>query len=443
MTDLLSNITNIKTDLDVTSKGDKTCGMDSEMTNFAKIFDATIKNKPQSMPINNNETVNKVTDAISNLNIALENTTKEVAQELALGEFSFVDLSASLANTLESFDSNTEDESEKISFDIKPDITDGNANYEESLSIADNDTTTNKHKEDSKTNNFNNSFTSCELTPLIQKNNNETLSNDGIADSSTNEILSDNELYAIDFVQDDNLQNMGQSEIGVKISTSINNLDLEEENGLSLDERLVKDLNIESLDTDVNNDSNNDSANLLMSQTPQELATKVMIASNSEFDINLETILQTKETASTTNSFESAPSKILAQISKQIEGLVSNNRVNIVLNPESLGKVSIQLIKTGEGLTAEFTASSNEARDLIMKDVQGLKESLVSHGINVNNISVKLNSTQESSYNSDWTEQEGSRGGNKNSQQNNKENREKKEFEQMLTQEQFDENGKV
>ena len=77
----------------------------------------------------------------------------------------------------------------------------------------------------------------------------------------------------------------------------------------------------------------------------------------------------------------------------------------------------------------------------IMKGLDGLKDTLVSHGVSVDNVTVKLNDTQESEYNTDWTEQEGSRGGNKE-QNPQREQRDKEQFEKMMS---FieNENGKV
>ena len=109
---------------------------------------------------------------------------------------------------------------------------------------------------------------------------------------------------------------------------------------------------------------------------------------------------------------------------------VKTAKVNIILNPASLGKVALQIANTSEGLSAQFTVATQEARDLIMKGLDSLKESLLSQGVNVDNVSVKLNDTQKSEYNQDWTEQEGSKGGNKHY----KEHRQKEEqnFEQLM-----------
>ena len=78
-----------------------------------------------------------------------------------------------------------------------------------------------------------------------------------------------------------------------------------------------------------------------------------------------------------------------------------------------------------------------------MKGLDGLKETLLAHGVNVDNVTVKLNEAQDSEYNSDWTEQEGSRGGNKEQNQS-RQNKEQEDFEQMMSFEKDSiENGNV
>ena len=106
-------------------------------------------------------------------------------------------------------------------------------------------------------------------------------------------------------------------------------------------------------------------------------------------------------------------------------------------------RLNIQLFASKEGLTAQFTVTTQEARDLLMKGLDGLKESLISQGIGVDNITVKVADSHKSEYNQDWTEQEGSRGGNKKQEQSNKEEKEKGLFEKTLAQTTEEENGNV
>ena len=210
----------------------------------------------------------------------------------------------------------------------------------------------------------------------------------------------------------------------------------------TLDENILNELNIESIEAET---ASAGGESLLNGQSAEEQGLKAMLSQEAEsFDIKIEKAINTQNSqASQIRHTEMTPSRILEQISRQLENMQTNSKVNIVLNPESLGRVNVQLLSTKSGLVAQFTASTAEARDLLMKGLDGLKDSLLSHGVAVDNVAVKLNETQESEYNADWTEQEGSRGGNKGQGQPNREEKEKGLFETMFTQAFNDENGNV
>lgn len=229
-----------------------------------------------------------------------------------------------------------------------------------------------------------------------------------------------------------------ESSMSVKTDGSVQD-DLEN----ILEEDILKELNIESIKAEV--DASGQEDFLMNSQTPQEQAVKAMLSAEVEtFDLNIDKTMSTQQNqAVQIKPVDVNPSKILDQITKQMESLQNNSKVSIVLNPESLGKVTIQLIKTGEGLSAQFTVANQEVRDMLMKGLDGLKETLTAQGVGVDNVSVKMNETQKSEYNADWTEQEDSRGGNKEQGRSNKEEKEKGLFEQMMAQTLEDENGNV
>ena len=206
-----------------------------------------------------------------------------------------------------------------------------------------------------------------------------------------------------------------------------------------VDEDKLRELNVESVETET--PDNGENSDLMKNQTPEEQGVKALLNSHTDFsDVKLDAKSEVSaQTTKPVNSGNVTPSKIIEQISKQLENLNTGSKVNIVLNPESLGKVSVQLINTNEGLSAQFTVASQDARNLIMKGLDGLKDTLASNGVSVDNVTVKLNETQESKYNADWTEQEGSRGGNKE-QGSRRGQKEEKEFEQMMSFAQEEEN---
>lgn len=211
---------------------------------------------------------------------------------------------------------------------------------------------------------------------------------------------------------------------------------------LQLDENILKELKIESIQAD-SSSTNGDS--LMQNQAPEEYAIKAMINQDAEtFEVKVEPAQQLQNNQNVqTKTTDINPSRIIDQISKHLESLQNNSKVNIVLNPESLGKVNIQLLTTKEGLAAQFTVTTQEARDLLMKGLDGLKESLTAQGVGVDQVSVKLADSQKSEYKQDWTEQEGSRGGNKGQEQQNKEEKQKGLFEKMMANVLEDENGNV
>ena len=211
----------------------------------------------------------------------------------------------------------------------------------------------------------------------------------------------------------------------------------EETDGKSLeelvDEDTLRELNIESVEADTSS-GEEESADLMQNQTAEEQGVKAMLHADADFGevkAEVQSNVSTQAPKSTGNS-DVTPSKIIDQISKQMENMNTGSRVNIVLNPESLGKVSVQLINTKEGLSAQFTVATQDAKNLIMKGLDGLKDTLLTQGVNVDNVTVKLNETQESEYNADWTEQEGSRGGNKE-QGSRRGRKEKEQFEEMMS----------
>lgn len=221
---------------------------------------------------------------------------------------------------------------------------------------------------------------------------------------------------------------------------------IEESEGKTLeelvDEDTLRELNIESVETDTSS-GEEESSDLMQNQTAEEQGIKASLhqadANFGELKTDSTQSNVSLQAAKPTGNSDVTPSKIIDQISKQMENMNTGSKVNIVLNPESLGKVSVQLINTKEGLSAQFTVATQEARNLIMKGLDGLKDTLLAQGVNVDNVTVKLSETQESEYNADWTEQEGSRGGNKE-QGSRKGQKEKERFEEMMSFAQNEEN---
>ena len=65
-------------------------------------------------------------------------------------------------------------------------------------------------------------------------------------------------------------------------------------------------------------------------------------------------------------------------------------KITIGLTPESLGKLNIEISKGQNGISAQIIADNPQAKEILDKNLDGLKSVLQSQGVNVNNVNVKV-----------------------------------------------------
>ena len=92
---------------------------------------------------------------------------------------------------------------------------------------------------------------------------------------------------------------------------------------------------------------------------------------------------------------------ILNQIANKLENLNdSQSKVNIVLRPENLGRLQLEIVSDKNGtISANLTATNEDVKQLLEKSINELKNALNSQGVNVNNINVKVENTNQASNN--------------------------------------------
>ena len=256
---------------------------------------------------------------------------------------------------------------------------------------------------------------------VVSEKNTETTNEDSVSLLKTNDKDLNNTNL---FKQFDNTSSKDITQTLTKESPEIKT-ELPKSNKV-LDEKFVKELNVQVVEAE--NENGASSNNLMQQQTPQEQVTKIMIQGDVKFDKLQFEALKTMEVKPT----EITANKIIEQITKQLDGMYNNSKLNIVLNPGTLGKVNLHIINSKDGLLAQFTVTTQDAKEILMKGLSGLKESLLSQGISVDNVSVRLEESNDSENNSDWTEQEGSRGGNKQQGSRKNQKEQEKPFEQMM-----------
>lgn len=230
-------------------------------------------------------------------------------------------------------------------------------------------------------------------------------------DSTMEENNSSSDENAQDETQDDNVKAEDKSELKKNFFTS------------SVSE------DVESVDTQA--DTNN-------MQTVEAVSVHKVHSQQSTMTVGVKT------TASASNSVNISKEDVLAQIHSKLQMMnsTSNAKLTMVLNPESLGKVSIQLMNTKDGLTAELQVASQTVKDILDSNLSNLKDTLSAQGVQVNDMSVKV-SQSENNADMDYTEQEGN-GGNKQEQDKRHQEQEKeKEFEKMFSKFQNDEEQEI
>lgn len=153
-----------------------------------------------------------------------------------------------------------------------------------------------------------------------------------------------------------------------------------------------------------NSNSGNSNGSTNMQQgTAGELAAKLSVdaaptnTSGAEAFVNkLDAQLSAKGASATARTTTLNRSDIMSQVNAKFEELQKsgNNKVSIILQPENLGKVSVEIMNSKDGIVAKMTTDSQQVKELFDKNVEALKSNLSSQGVNVNNIKVEC--SQES-----------------------------------------------
>lgn len=90
-------------------------------------------------------------------------------------------------------------------------------------------------------------------------------------------------------------------------------------------------------------------------------------------------------------------SDIMNQINAKFSELQNgtNSKVTIVLRPENLGRIHLEIVNSSEGITARMATENQQVKDLLDKNMDALRASLNNQGVNVNTLRVE-NTSQSS-----------------------------------------------
>lgn len=96
---------------------------------------------------------------------------------------------------------------------------------------------------------------------------------------------------------------------------------------------------------------------------------------------------------------EISKNDILAQVHTKLTEAKNegSTRITIILKPENLGKISLELINGKNGLLAKMTAENMQVKELLEKNLDGLKTSLGAQGVQINDVNVKVENIEKQS----------------------------------------------
>lgn len=210
------------------------------------------------------------------------------------------------------------------------------------------------------------------------------------------------------------------TELNQNVKNATSNSSLTQEVLDTLDAKVVAVSTTNSSTADSGSDpsKHQGSKGLLTHQNAQEQAIKLELQSNDSPVVSSPVLTATTDTtlqgslgdatalSGTTQAQNSAPvskelsqSDIMSQIDKQLNLKApqsgENTKVSIILRPENLGKIELELVNTKEGLTAKMTTDNAQVKELLDKSLENLRDTLGAQGVSVNNVSVKISESQK------------------------------------------------
>ncbi len=158
---------------------------------------------------------------------------------------------------------------------------------------------------------------------------------------------------------------------------------------------------------------------------------------------NVAQMIKTTQAAQNSVLNQLENSDLMNQIGDKLTQLKDNNgqKLTMVLRPNDLGRLSIELTSNNLGLTTNILAQNEDVRQYIEKNIHTLRQQLTDAGISVNNIQIKT-AGQEGSTNyhgNQGFEQNNNNGhGGQNNSSNNSEQNEKQKQETLLAMSNYD-----
>lgn len=139
-------------------------------------------------------------------------------------------------------------------------------------------------------------------------------------------------------------------------------------------------------------------------------------------------------------NFELEQNNVLGQITDKIQQMKdgSGQKMTLVLRPNDLGRLSIELSTNHLGLTTNILAQNEDVRNYIERNIDALRQQLSEAGVNVNAIQIKTagqesTSTYEGNHSFNQQQEQNNPQQNQNTKQDTQQQKSKQEYIESLS----------
>ena len=238
------------------------------------------------------------------------------------------------------------------------------------------------------------------------------------------EVQTNKENKTKETLNDKNSNTINTSQSSVNVSSQVKEVQPTQEDKVDIEQQMLDDMNVQ-IDK-VSSSQTSSNSNNQNYTTAQDEVIKLQIQ-NADNDSNTPVTFTFDKTIKNTNpnsqirlegvTKELNANDILNQIGSKFEQLKdgSSTKITMTLRPNDLGRVTIELLSTANGITTNIIAQNSQVKELLDKNIDILKQQLAQQGVNVQNVQVKtVEQNSQANLNNSYNDRNGEQGQNQN-----------------------------
>ncbi len=238
------------------------------------------------------------------------------------------------------------------------------------------------------------------------------------------EVQTNKENKTKETLNDKNSNTINTSQSSVNVSSQVKEVQPTQEDKVDIEQQMLDDMNVQI--DEVSSSQTSSNSNNQNYTTAQDEVIKLQIQ-NADNDSNTPVTFTFDKTIKNTNpnsqirlegvTKELNANDILSQIGSKFEQLKdgSSTKITMTLRPNDLGRVTIELLSTANGITTNIIAQNSQVKELLDKNIDILKQQLAQQGVNVQNVQVKtVEQNSQANLNNSYNDRNGEQGQNQN-----------------------------